>query len=89
MDTSGFAIKEMIPASNWRAVFRTETGFFTEPVALWCRVIDLADHDHEMVMGYIADGPELQPAAENPLFHSYCQESEVRHYIEDLREGRL
>ena len=89
MDTSAFEIKEMIPANNWRAAFKTTTGYYSEPVAVWARVLNTADDDHEMIVGLIPDGHELRPAVQNDDFHSYCLESEARHYLEDLREGRL
>jgi hypothetical protein len=89
MDLTAFNITEMIPATGWRAVFKVNTGFFTEPLACWGRGEDLADDGHMMIVGFVADGPELRPAPENALFHSYCTEAEVGHYLEDLRETRL
>ena len=87
MDTPGFEIKEIIPVTGWRAVFKVNNGFFTEPVGAWGLVED--EEGSQRVMGFVADGPELRPAPENVLFHSYCSESEAIRYLEDLKEGRL
>ena len=89
MDTAAFDLKGAFPATGWRAVYKAETGFFSVPLACWGVVEDLADDDRPLVVGYVPEGPELRPAPENELFHSYCTESEVIHYLEDLREGRL
>ena len=80
-------LAEMIPATGWRAIFKTETGFFTEPVAIWGKVENPGGV--QSVVGFCVDGQELRPVTESSMFHSYCPEGEARFFVEDLKEGRL
>jgi len=74
-------IKSMCSAHDWRAIFETETGRYSERVAVWA---DCAMPDGgRAVVGLVPDGRFLKPATEMENFIGYCIENDIRHYIED------